>query len=113
MPQFYGFDRGYAGKVIIEAPRRRALTHFLQIASVEGAPKDAPLCFMTGPWRTAMTSKRTWFSHGYLLVDLLLITEVSEGIIPEAIRHCRPLHASQLLQLFESLALVDSGCFSC
>ena len=80
MPQFYGFDLGCAGKAIIAASR--ALTHFLQIVAVEGAPKDAPLYSMIGPWRTAMTSKRTSFSPGYLLVDLLR-TELPGGIIPE------------------------------
>ena len=119
MHQFYGFDLGRAGKAItFDAPQRRALTHFLQILGVEGAPKDAPLYFMTGPWRTAMTSKRTSFSHGYLLVDLLRITELPEGIIPEAIRHCMPLYtlaALARLRAFaaESLALGDSGSLSC
>jgi len=121
MHQFYGFDLGRAGKAItFDAPQRRALIHFLQILGVEGAPKDAPLYFMTGPWRTAMTSKRTSFSHGYLLVDLLRITELPEGIIPEAKRHCMPLYtlaALARLRAFaaESLALgdSDSGSLSC
>ena len=71
--QFYGFDLGCAEKAItiITIARGRALTHSLQMLAVGGARKDAPLYFMTGPWRTAMTSKRTSFSHGYLL-DLLL-----------------------------------------
>ena len=115
MHQFYGFDLGRAGKAItIDAPRKRALTHFLQILGVEGAPKDAPLYFMNGPWRTAMTSKRTSFSHGHLLVDLLLITELPEGIIAEAIRNRMPVYTlAALARLRVFAAESNSGSLSC